>query len=375
MRRGKSYNSDITPELIKGQVRSRMLELARELAPHGRLEGRDWVALNPCRADGHAGSFRIQVSGPEAGRWVDFAVGAKGDGIDLVSYIQSNGGNYQGAAERKEAFRWLGDWLGLTGYDPKKIQKARDEAADMIKRDEAAAREQRERLSKLAQRIWHGAKPIEDTPAERYLQGRGIDCRAVLGRFPGSLRYSPAQAAPKAWSAEKGAPSHHPTLIAAIHTPACGRDPIAIHRTYLSVQRDGGVTKADLPQGARAVLGPMKGGTIRLWRGASNKPLGAAPEGDTLVLAEGVEDGLSIAIARPELRVLASVSIGNLRDLVFPAAIGDVIIAADNDTGKEAVAHLDKAIERFLAMGLNVRCARSPVGKDANDLMRYEVGK
>lgn len=367
----RSKSKGPTVDVIKGVLKSRMLDLARELAPGGHLEKKDYVALNPCRADGSTGSFRIQISGPEAGRWVDFANSARGDGIDLVSYVLTRGGAYQEPGARGEALKWLADWLGLSGYSPRDLVKARDAAADQMKRDERDAQEGRDRLSSIARGIWHGASSLDDTPAEKYLMARGLDCRSSLGRFPGSLRYAQAQPAPRAWEPKR---PHYPCLIAAIHTPECGRDPIAIHRTYLAVQADGRVTKADLPSGARAVLGPMKGGTIRLWRGASNKPLGAAPAGDICVLGEGVEDGLSLAIARPQFRVLASVSVGNLRDLTFPPAIKDLIIALDNDTEPQAVAHVDKALTRFAKMGLNVRVAHSPVGKDANDLMQHEEG-
>ena len=52
----------------------------------GRREGREWVALNPLRADRHAGSFKVNL---ETGRWADFALSdAKGsDPISLAAYL------------------------------------------------------------------------------------------------------------------------------------------------------------------------------------------------------------------------------------------------------------------------------------------------
>jgi hypothetical protein len=47
--------------------------LARRL-PDGRLEGREWTARNPRRADRCAGSFRVNM---RTGRWADFAADAK----------------------------------------------------------------------------------------------------------------------------------------------------------------------------------------------------------------------------------------------------------------------------------------------------------
>ena len=54
--------------------------------PGGRREGREWVALNPLRADRHTGSFKVNL---ETGRWADFALSdAKGsDPISLAAYL------------------------------------------------------------------------------------------------------------------------------------------------------------------------------------------------------------------------------------------------------------------------------------------------
>jgi hypothetical protein len=58
--------------------------LARWL-PNGKLEGREYVALNPRRADRRLGSFRINIA---TGRWADFATGdAGGDPVSLAAYL------------------------------------------------------------------------------------------------------------------------------------------------------------------------------------------------------------------------------------------------------------------------------------------------
>ena len=49
--------------------------VCRRLLPGGRQEGREYVVLNPTRADRHLGSFRINLT---TGRWSDFATGDKG---------------------------------------------------------------------------------------------------------------------------------------------------------------------------------------------------------------------------------------------------------------------------------------------------------
>jgi hypothetical protein len=61
--------------------------LLRRWLPNGRRQGRDWVALNPRRADRRPGSFRINIS---SGRWVDFATDDRGgDPISLAAYLHN----------------------------------------------------------------------------------------------------------------------------------------------------------------------------------------------------------------------------------------------------------------------------------------------
>src|SRR5947209_6835466 len=55
--------------------------------PGGRIEGCEYVVLNPKRADRHPGSFKIRPFGDRAGAWADFATGHKGgDVISLAAY-------------------------------------------------------------------------------------------------------------------------------------------------------------------------------------------------------------------------------------------------------------------------------------------------
>jgi hypothetical protein len=71
--------------------------LARIL-PRGTIIGREYVALNPTRADHRPGSFKIRLSGSRAGSWADFATGERGgDPVSLVAYLEtvSQGGAAQ----------------------------------------------------------------------------------------------------------------------------------------------------------------------------------------------------------------------------------------------------------------------------------------
>lgn len=76
--------------------------LARWL-PDGKRVGREFVALNPTRADRSIGSFKINLTN---GRWADFATNDKGgDVVSLAAYLFS--------LRQSEAARRLADALGL----------------------------------------------------------------------------------------------------------------------------------------------------------------------------------------------------------------------------------------------------------------------
>lgn len=63
----------------------RFESLLAQWLPNGRLQGREWVALNPTRADRRPGSFRINV---DSGLWADFATPDRGgDPISLYAYL------------------------------------------------------------------------------------------------------------------------------------------------------------------------------------------------------------------------------------------------------------------------------------------------
>jgi hypothetical protein len=59
--------------------------ILRRVLPQGKVDGHEYVALNPRRADSDLGSFKINLL---TGKWADFAVNASGgDVTSLVAYI------------------------------------------------------------------------------------------------------------------------------------------------------------------------------------------------------------------------------------------------------------------------------------------------
>jgi len=347
MRRGPTARE--LAAMLAGNIRA----LAAELLPAGRRDGAEWKVGSVAGEPGS--SLSVRLAGAKAGVWKDFASGEGGDALDLVAQVLFRG-------DRREAMRWARRWLGL----PEDGAAAPAVAAGGSRRAPpapacAAAEEDAEASAKrrAARRIFlEASTSLAGTGGALYLAERGIHL-AELGRQPRALRFHPAL-----WNRESG--RAWPALVAAV-TDAAGEH-IATHRTWLT-ERGGRWTKAPL-RAPKMSLGSVRGGTIRLWRGASGRPLREAPEGETVVIAEGIETALSVAIACPELRVLSAVSLANMPSVVLPPAVRSVILCADNDGDNAGAAGLlQRAVDHFAAQGRAVRIARSPVGKDFNDCL------
>lgn len=191
-------------------------------------------------------------------------------------------------------------------------------------------------------RLWHTAKPINDTPAETYLRRRGITCA-----LPATLRYHPA-----AWHMSG---RRLPALVARVE----GSDGFGVHRTYL---RQDGNGKADV-EPKKAMLGQVKGGAVRLARARG-----------PLVVAEGIETALSLAcgiLSHPTM-IWAALSTAGLAGLVLPSTPSSLTIATDgDDAGRKAGSAL---AERATALGWKVSFLPAPDGQDWNDVLRMKGG-
>lgn len=325
---------------------ARAAALAAELLPGGHRAGPEWVAGGIGGGKGRSLSMRLH--GDRAGVWADFASGEAGDALDLVRLSLF-------AGDHARAMEWARGWLGLgddrMAASAPPIRRAPAPASPAP--DLEAAKNRKRALALFLE----GAPLTGTCPASSYLEGRAIRL-AELGRLPGALRFHPA-----CWCAETGGPL--PAMLAAVLDAQGGH--LATHRTYLR-QDSGAWRKASLAN-AKKVLGGFAGGFIPLWRGQSGKPLRDAPQGEHLVVAEGIESGLSCALLAPELRTIAAVSVANLARLALPATVTRITIATDGDApGSPAAAALARAVEHFTAEGRWVLIACWDDG-DANDAL------
>ena len=74
---------------IKQQYKENPIAVLQQLVGQGKIEGSDYVALNPRRNDSKLGSFRIDIN---TGRFHDFATGDRGGSvIDLAAFVYNCG--------------------------------------------------------------------------------------------------------------------------------------------------------------------------------------------------------------------------------------------------------------------------------------------
>ncbi len=217
-------------------------------------------------------------------------------------------------------------------------------AVDLVAAREDVAKQvayEAEQLAK-ARRLWGQSKPINGTKGEAYLRGRGILCD-----LPPVLRFHP-----EAWHGPTA--RRLPALVARVE----GGEGFAVHRTYL---RADGLGKAEV-EPAKAMLGAVTGGAVRLTDGALR-----------LVMGEGIESTLSLAcgLLDTPATLWAALSTSGLRGLRLPARPGRLTIACDGDgPGREAAHAL---AERAHALGWQVGILDPGTGADFNDILTGKV--
>jgi len=346
--------ADIKDELLK-----RLDSLVRELAPTGKKSGAYWLARDPtgARKDTRP-SFWILLKGPARGAFKDEATQEHGDIIDAIRHCKN-------LVDRRATRTWALSWLGWgEGFDRKALERRRAQNQQRQEAEEREARETLARKRKGAKGWWLQAQPkIEGTVAEAYLASRGIDI-SRLASPPRALRFLPVAE----HHDPDGVITEWPCMISAM-CDATGAI-VAVHRTFLAPDGSGKApvspTKMIWPHG-------YAGAVIRLSRGTGKltpEDAARAQRSGPLIITEGIEDGLSIALACPDYRVWAAGTLGNMAHVpVDHPCVSKVIVFADNDAGAQARAAADKAVAA-LRLLRPVTVAHSFVGKDANDLLR-----
>ena len=211
---------------IAAALGARAEAVCRRYLPHGRKQGRYWVAGDLDGARGR--SFFVRLSGPGIpGKWTDAAEGTHGDLLDLIRR-RTNAPTLRAALDEARAF------LALPPRDPGAASaRGSDDTYD---------------ATEAARRLWRRCRAIGGTHAEAYLQARGLSrCRFAALRFHPGLRCR-----------EGDTVRRFPALVAAV----TGDDGavLGVQRTWLDPRRPPAKAGVAVP---RKALGRIFGHAVR----------------------------------------------------------------------------------------------------------------
>ena len=297
---------------IAAALGARAEAVCRRYLPHGRKQGRYWVAGDLDGARGR--SLYVRLAGPGTpGKFTDCATGQHGDLLDLIRH-RSRAPTLRAALDEARAFLAL---------------PAAPAAGEGDSYDAAEA----------ARRLWRRCRAIDGTHAERYLHARGLArCRFAALRYHSELRYR-----------EGSTVRRLPALVAAV----TGDDGAVtgVQRTWLDARSPARAGVAT----PRKALGRVYGLAVRFGRPA---------DGASLLVGEGIETVLSVVTAVPDITAAAALSAGSLGAFAPPPGTARLVIARDNDFEGERAA--DRLARRCARAGV-AACVAVPEGGDFND--------
>jgi hypothetical protein len=293
--------------------------------PNGRRLGDEWRLANiqgaPPR---NTGSCVITLAGEHAGNWHEFDGGQGGGPLSTLEQAL----RLDGTALFAEAAR-------LTGWSAAAPAREAPPASTAAKRDPG---------QEIAFILTH-AMAIPGTVAARYLESRSL-----VVPPPADLRCHPDLTH---YESRMG----YPALVGIVRDR--DGEVVALHRTYLEATADG-VAKAAIAR-PRMMLGKVAGGAVRLAEIGADGLLG---------LCEGIETGLAVMTACPELPVWATLSTQHLEQVQLPMAARIVLILADHDGSGAGLRSAEATAARLRAEGRHVVIVAPPeVGQDFNDLL------
>ena len=272
-------------------------EVCRAYLPHGRRQGRYWVAGDLDGARGRSLFVRLAPPGVP-GKFTDAAEGIHGDLLDIIRHRM-------GGVALRDAMAEARAFLALPAAPASASAGAYDPG-------------------EAARRLWRRCRAIDGTHAEAYLKARAIHrCRFPALRFHPELFYR-----------DGGGVRRLPALVAAVTVdagehPGPGAPPeyaaiVGVHRTWLDPSRPAKAA-VSFP---RKTLGRVHGHAVRI----------GEPAAGTLVVGEGIETVLSLVTAVPSITAAAALSAGNLGAFTPPPGIARLVVACDNDAAGERAA-------------------------------------
>lgn len=352
MREFKGYRAGqhISAAQLSAGLADHIDDLLGYLGIRGEIVGQNLVCRNPTRPDRHAGSFNVCVRGPapfEGGRcglWHDYATGDGGDALDLISYVANT--DFRGACDiAKQILGWA---------DPANLPQLPQVRSRPKEEHEYVEPEENRKARAI---FLSSIKDVLGTPVDSYLSGRGIDLRRFVLKgkpyLPGSIRYNPA--------VNIGDGQTAPAMVCPRIT--CAGTYTGLHITFLKQDGEKWVKNKALYGGGKKMMGRAPGSVVGIWKGETGESLPKA-SGDILI-AEGIETALSVAIENQDKRVIASTSVNNLININLPDAVRRVFFCVDYDGERAPSARAyNKAADRFIKQGREVLSVLPPVADD-----------
>ena len=279
---------------------------------------------------GGKGSLAIAA---EAGVWYDHEAGT--GGVTALSLIEHLLG------KTSSPLRWAQEFLrSHEGAGP---LSQRSQLGKEDRKSSAAARAKVD----YARGVLSRSVGVKGTPAAKYLKSRGI-----TPPYPKNIKFIP--------DARLG----EGALVAVIEDLA--GEAVAIQMRY--IDPDGQGSLIDPKRRLYALVSDW--GRLGLFRlpGVSNKDAPAQ-----VIVAEGVEDALSLTKACPDSPVVGITGVAYLGKADLPGH-GEVVVVRDGDApGSAADKSLRAGVDRLILAGHGtVSVTETPLGLDANDILRKE---
>lgn len=345
---------------IDEMLRDRIDDLVFDLFPGAQIEpGKRYIWPEP-GADGSSFQVYLGRYGKKVrGDWRRYSQNTGGGPIELIMYAEHK--VVSGKAIWQDALQIAARFLGLTEPETPRERAEREKRRAAARQREEMAQRARDLRAAADVRTMIAATGAvtEGDPVWRYLTEFR---RLPLTVIPPALRLHPDL--PHFAGAEhKGAPWRGPAMVARL-AGATG--------CHVTLLKPDGLGKAPIGKKAKLMRGPVAGGFVALANpsGRTLAEVAAAGETEDVAVTEGIETGLGNAIAIPEIRVIAALSLGNiaaLAGLLGRPGVGRVFWVRENDIKPAALEAQERARQALEATGKEIIEMPSPIGSDTAD--------
>ena len=336
-------NSKVTIEQVIDKLHANILKYVTEWL------GQPQKINNKEARWGKKGSLVVTLSGAKAGNWYDFEAGKGGKNL-LSLYLERFNHDFKTAISELSSALHINSEYKLFNKTSTNINQTTKNFTTLdIKK------------IKYINKVYASGVLIYGTLAEKYLR----EFRGVNGIIPDDFRFC--------------AKLKHPdlgTMVPALLAPIKNEQGIlqGIVRVFLNT--DGNKLNTTYidhkgikqPATVKANLGSMANAAVIVNQGSNS---------NTIYIAEGIETALSVAQAKPLNRVVAALSVSNLKTVPLPLETKTVILCSDY-VGVNAVSNkaLMLAAKFYMERGLEVMIAypeKIPGMKkiDFNDVLRH----